>query len=100
MKYAFFFSMLLLGALLLGCESAQDLLIDNFEGELNSQTVDFGTSEGSFLEVSASGDFKVCDAQSMKIEYTLKPSGYMWAARGFNLDVEGAGQWLIKPQLS
>jgi hypothetical protein len=98
MKYVFFFYIGLMGIVLLGCESAPDLLIDNFEGALNSQTVDFGASEGSALRVTASEEFKVCDSQSMKIEYTLKTSGYMWVARGFNLDVEGAGQWLVKPE--
>ena len=99
MKQLFFFYIGLMGIFLLGCvESTQDLLIDSFEGELNSHTVDFGASEGSLLNVTASKEFKICGSQSMKIEYTLKPSGYMWVARGFNLDVKGAAQWLVKPQ--
>jgi hypothetical protein len=34
----------------------------------------------------------------MKIEYDLAPSGYMWIARGYGLDAEGAGCWLQTPQ--
>jgi len=78
--------------------SSHDVLIDSFEGELNEKTVDFGSSTNSSVKIEASTDKKVCGAQSLKIIYELKPSGYMWVARGFNLDVEGAGVWLIRPE--
>ncbi|MEI8348605.1 MAG: carbohydrate binding domain-containing protein [Candidatus Omnitrophota bacterium] len=83
-----------------GCSSApvESLLIDSFEGEINKQTIDYGTSEGTVLMVSADIQQKVCGEQSLKIEYDLKPSGYMWIARGYNLDVKSAAQWLITPQ--
>ena len=50
------------------------------------------------FKVSPDTSIKVCDAQSLKIEYELKPSGYMWIARGYNLDVKGAAAWLVKPE--
>lgn len=82
-----------------GCGNAkQTLLIDSFEGDLNNQTVDFGSSENSFLDIEAEKELKVCGSQSMKLTYELKPSGYMWAARGYKLDVKGAARWLIKPE--
>ena len=77
----------------------QEVLLDSFEGVIDSKTVDFGTSKGATqLSVSASLDQKVCGEQSLRISYDLKPSGYMWIARGFGLDVLGAAQWLVKPE--
>ena len=85
-------------AFMAGCQRApQPLVIDDFEGTLSKETVDFGSSEGSTVSVSAAADITSCGKQSMKIEYELKPSGYMWIARGYGLDVAGAGQWLEKP---
>lgn len=83
-----------------GCSSAPtEVTIDSFEGELNKQTVDFGAStDGSSVNVSADKQIKSCGEQSLKIEYELKPSGYMWIARGYNLDVKGAAQWIIMPK--
>lgn len=85
---------------IMGCSSApvEDLMIDSFEGEINKQTVDYGASDGSSVNVTADKQLKACGEQSLKIEYVLKTSGYMWIARGYNLDVKGAAQWLIEPQ--
>lgn len=81
-----------------GCTVApKEVLLDSFEGEINKQTVDYGTAKGSFLEVVAGTDQKICGEQSLKIIYELGTSGYMWIARGYNLDVQGAAQWLVKP---
>jgi len=83
----------------LGCSQApKEVMIDSFEGELNSKTVDFGSSKNSSIKIEASTDKKICGLQSMKLTYVLKPSGYMWAARGFNLDVKGAAQWMVNPK--
>ena len=83
----------------IGCSQApREVMIDSFEGVLNNKTVDFGSSRNSSIKIEASTDKKVCGAQSMKLAYVLKPSGYMWAARGFNLDVKGAAQWMINPK--
>jgi hypothetical protein len=73
-------------------------MIDSFEGPLTKETVDYGAAEGSSVKVEADTGIKVCDAQSLKIEYDLKPSGYMWIARGYNLDIKGAAAWIVKPQ--
>jgi len=92
-------SCLLVGLLLLlGCQSApSDIVIDSFEGQISPETVDLGSSEGSIVEVGSSKAFKICSEQSLRIEYDLKPSGYMWIARGYDLDVEGAGAWEVEP---
>ncbi|UCC94616.1 MAG: hypothetical protein JSW40_07335 [Candidatus Omnitrophota bacterium] len=85
--------------IILGCSQGPvDLVIDNFEGDIHSETVDFGASEESSVEVAAERTIKASGMQSLKIEYVLKPSGYMWVARGYNLDVKGAGQWQIRPE--
>ena len=84
---------------LTGCSpSSSQLLIDSFEGELTSRTVDFGAGGGASLIVEAEKLLKVCGEQSMKLEYDLKPSGYMWVARGYNLDVKDAARWLVSPE--
>jgi hypothetical protein len=75
-----------------------EVLIDSFEGPLDAQTVDYGASENSQVAVHAYKTLKVCGEQSLKIEYNLKPSGYMWVARGYGLDVAGAGRWEIEPE--
>lgn len=84
---------------LTSCSQPRDeIMLDSFEGELNSQTVDFGSSPNSYLKVEPAKNLKICGEQSIKIIYELKPSGYMWVARGYKLDVKGAGKWLVKPQ--
>lgn len=99
MKFISLFFSLVLTFSFLGCSRPQkELLIDSFEGELSHNTVDYGTSEGSSLTVGPSKELKVCGEQSLKLDYNLKPSGYMWVARGFNLDVEGAARWLVPPE--
>ncbi len=92
-------SLIIFSIFLIGCGGpSADLLIDSFEGEISPQSVDFGAGEGSTLMVSADRDLKVCGEQSIKLDYNLRPSGYMWAARGYNLDVKGAALWLVEPQ--
>ncbi len=73
------------------------ILVDDFEGEISKETVDYGVGGGTEIKVSASRDIKYSGEQSVKIEYSCVPSGYMWVARGYNLDAEGAGQWLRLP---
>jgi hypothetical protein len=91
-------SLLILLLCVVGCAPAKPLLIDSFEGPINKETVDFGASEGSAVNVTADTNIKMCGNQSLKVEYELKPSGYMWIARGYNLDVKGAAQWLVPPK--
>ena len=80
-----------------GCTKAPDFLIDSFEGEVSSETVDFGSSDNSSLVVVSDKEIKVCGEQSLKLDFELNPSGYMWAARGHGLKVEGAAKWEAKP---
>jgi hypothetical protein len=78
---------------------AQDgILIDDFEGEISNQTVDFGTGRGSTLEVLAERNIKFSGSQSIKVIYEAILGGYMWIARGYDLDVRGAGNWCILPK--
>lgn len=87
-----------LTCLLCGCQpQVSDLPIDDFEGDINSLTVDFGAAKGSSLNVEAATDVKFSGAQSLKLSYDLQQSGYMWVARGYKLDVQGAAAWLIAP---
>lgn len=93
---------LILGLVLLfglGCAlGPKEVLIDSFESEINSETVDFGASENSSITVDAAKDITVCGEQSLKITYDLRPGGYMWVARGWGLDVSGAALWEVEPQ--
>jgi len=84
---------------LAGCSCCPtQVIIDDFEGDLNSKTVDFGSSDNSSLKVEASKELKVSGEQSIKLTYDLATSGYMWVARGFNLDVKGANAWETNPE--
>jgi hypothetical protein len=76
----------------------QDLVLDSFEGLINQETVDYGISEGSTIVVTADNHDPVCGQQALRVAYNLKPSGYMWIARGYGLDVEGAAKWNYRPQ--
>lgn len=100
MKRAVIFSVFLFFVFnLTGCKpGVSPLLLDNFEGEINSETVDFGASDNSQIKVTASQENKFCGRQSLKISYDLKSGGYMWAGRGYGLEVEGAGSWLVEPR--
>jgi hypothetical protein len=76
------------------------LLIDDFEGVISGGpegTVDFGAGNGSSIEVVADNKIKYSGQQSIKVTYDAVPGGYMWVARGFDLDAKNAG-WQVKPQ--
>lgn len=77
---------------------ANVILLDDFEGDISKETVDYGEGNGTQVQVSFSQDIKYSGKQSLKVEYNSVPSGYMWVARGYNLDVEGAAQWLKPPK--
>ena len=82
-----------------GCiKTPQELMLDSFEGEISSNTVDFGSAEGTTVKVEAAKDIIACGKQSLKIDYDLKPSGYMWVSRGYGLDLKGAAKWEVEPQ--
>jgi len=83
-------------------QTEKELLLDSFEGELNSRTVDFGAGDDSLIEVDASTELKVCGAQSMKIKYDLKPGGYIWIVRRDEADKSKSKKegniWLVNPR--
>lgn len=77
----------------------QALLLDDFEASISGGpdgTVDFGSGGGSSLEVKAGLDVKYSGNQSLAAVYDAVAGGYMWIARGFELDSRNAG-WLVKP---
>ena len=76
------------------------LLLDDFEKAItggSDGTVDFGAGGGSSIEVTAAQAIKQSGNQSLKLIFDAVPGGYMWVARGFNLDAKNAA-WLIKPE--
>lgn len=81
---------------------AQDknVLLDDFEGTITTGpdgTADFGAGGGSSVEVEASADIKHSGNQCLKVIYNAVPGGYMWVARGFDLEAKNAA-WQVKPQ--
>lgn len=80
-------------------QAGKVLVLDDFEGDIiQGQTIDAGAGSGSSIEVSGDKMIKECGEQSFKITYDAVAGGYMWAARGFGLDVKGAAQWSAKPE--
>lgn len=78
--------------------SGRHLMLDNLEGELTAETVDYGADDSSTINLSADTDIKFCGKQSLKLEYNLQPSGYLFCARGYGLDTVAANKWLKDPQ--
>lgn len=76
------------------------LLIDDFEGAISSGpagTIDFGTGNGSTLQVVASPENKQSGEQGIKVDFDAVEGSYMWIARGEGLDTDNAG-WLVKTE--
>ena len=73
-----------------GCSSSPDMVLDSFEGPLTIETVDYGAGGGAVLQVSAAADQKFDGEQSLRLDYDISNGGYLWAARGYKLDVAGA----------
>lgn len=98
-KFIFIFSISFL--LIYGITLAQgidELLIDDFEGVISGETVDFGTGAGSSVDLSASKDIKYHGEQALKVDFDAVSGGYMWVARGYGLTVAGAAAWLVAPK--
>ena len=77
-----------------------NLLIDDFESVIvggAEGTVDFGSGNGSEVKVTADTNIKESQEQSLKIEFNAVPGGYMWIARGFELDAKNSS-WLKDPK--
>lgn len=87
--------------ILCSAQESKVLVLDDFEDEIISGpkgTIDAGSGNGSSIQVSADHENKYGGEQSLKIVYDAVSGGYMWVARGYNLDVKGAAQWSVKPQ--
>jgi hypothetical protein len=81
-------------------ENSKGLLIDDLQCKISGGadgTVDFGSGNGSTVEVTAATDIVHSGKQSLKIAYDAVSGGYIWIARGFGLDVSRA-TWSIKPE--
>lgn len=87
--------------------SQESLLLDGFEGEIipagitsgsMEGNVDYGAGGGSSVEVYADETEKVEGKQSLKVAFFAMPGGWIWIARGYNIDVSGAGAWKVKPK--
>jgi len=76
-----------------------NFIIDDFEtpiiGGLDG-TIDYGSGNGSSVEVSSEPEIKYSKDSSLKVVYDAVAGGYMWIARGFDLDAQNAG-WLVDP---
>ena len=78
---------------------SDNLLLDDFEIVVSNGpegTVDFGSGNGSTVEVTPATDIKNTGNQSLKAVYDAVPGGYIYVARGTGLDAKNAN-WIIKP---
>ena len=85
-----------------GFAQSNGLLIDSFEVTISGGpegTVDFGAGNGSAVTVSAVTDqvYVYSGKQSLKVDYDAVEGGYMWVARGFNLDAKNSS-WDVKSE--
>jgi len=80
--------------------AADNLLISDFEIPISGGlegTVDFGSGNGSSVSVTAATDIINTGKQSLKVDYDAVQGGYIYVARGKDLDAKNAG-WLVKPE--
>jgi hypothetical protein len=76
-----------------------NLLLDDFEMAVSGGpegTVDFGSGNGSSVQVSAASEIKNSGNQALKVDYDAVSEGYIYVARGTGLDAKNAN-WEIKP---
>ncbi|MCM8757489.1 MAG: hypothetical protein NC900_03275 [Candidatus Omnitrophica bacterium] len=82
------------------CLAEDSLVIDDFENPIfggPEGTIDFGSGNGSEVKVIATEEIKYSGKQAIKVDFKAKEGGYMWVARGFDLDASNS-QWLVNPQ--
>lgn len=96
-----YFSMVILLSMTIFCfAQGEGFVIDDFEAVLSggeNGTVDFGAGNGSEVEVTGASDIVHSGKQSLKLTFEAVADGYMWVARGFDLDATGSA-WLVKPE--
>jgi hypothetical protein len=101
MKKILFSTLFLVSVFSVACLAAgENLLLDDFETAVSNGsegTVDFGSGNGSTVEVTSAADTKYWSNMSIKVVYDAVPGGYIYIARGFGLDAKNAG-WLVKPE--
>lgn len=76
------------------------LLIDDFEVAISGGpdgTVDFGAGNGSTVDVTAATNIVHSGKQSLKVTFDAAQDGYMWVARGFDLDAKNTA-WPVKSE--
>ncbi len=76
-----------------------NLMLDDFEISVSNGpegTVDFGSGNGSVVEVTQSTDIKNSGNQSLKVVYDAVAGGYIYVARGTGLDAKNA-YWTVDP---
>lgn len=98
MKTAVLVFVLALSFMGLGFAADELLLIDGYEVTISGGpegTVDFGAGNGSVVDVSGVTDIVHGGKQSLKVTYDAVSGGYIWVARGYDLDAKNAG-WLVK----
>lgn len=79
------------------CFAQGNFLIDDLQGTISSGTVEYGAGNGSEVEVSADTDIKDFGSQSLRVDYEAVSGGYIYVARGWDLDASRAS-WLVMPQ--
>lgn len=101
-RFSFIAVFLILGFAALGyTQDANELLLDDFEGAISGGeqgTVDYGSGNGSIVEVKGSKEIKHQGEQAMAVTFEAVSGGYMWIARGYDLTVKGAGSWIVEPK--
>jgi len=76
------------------------LLIDDFEGVISGGaqgTVDFGSGNGSTVQVTQDKAVTHSGKQSLKVDFNAVSGGYIYVAKGFGLDAKNSA-WLVKPE--
>lgn len=76
-----------------------NLLVDDFEMAVSGGaegTVDFGSGNGSSVQVAGARDIKNSGDQALKVVYEAMGGGYIYVARGWGLDAKNAN-WILKP---
>jgi hypothetical protein len=99
-KIMFVLAVLFISTVVFSFAQEGNLLLDDFEITVTGGTdgtVDFGSGNDSTLEVSSESDIKYSSDHSLRVVYNAATGGYMWIARGFDLDAHNAG-WLVGPQ--
>lgn len=78
----------------------QNFLLDDLQGTFSGGpdgTVDYGAGNGSEVKVSADTSITEFGTESLKVEFKAASGGYIYVARGWDLDAKRA-VWLVRPQ--